>query len=395
MNLPNLPVENWHQILQQSISLPGFLEPDYLPEVTDPFFGFHKRHELVESYWAMERHRKNLRLVCKSWDEYLHQFSHRFIRLFDVYHQNVPKTAFRKAKRIGYGLCGNHNCTKCHFVNELGQWSDLIAETGDLSVEIIDAPRLTEIPLARALINNHKSMPLLKVMVRVVITDVMSQDWTETISSSPCLKVADFAHDSLQQQTLHSSSLTTLSYRNNENPFSLLLNDINLPALRHLRLTPERYTLERQIEHLIPLLERIGRNLVTLQIGLFHSIKFVPQEIWEVCPRLQRLDSALRLPHSPPSNHPLHTISIFIPYVHTNAVGRILVSPFPTSLHDWVSLRQVIINNGWKLVFGITHVDILRSIRQWVNTCKRCCVDLKDAWGVLFEDSGLERYLPE
>jgi hypothetical protein len=35
---PPLPVELWDEILEESISLPTFLDTDHIPEVQDPFF---------------------------------------------------------------------------------------------------------------------------------------------------------------------------------------------------------------------------------------------------------------------------------------------------------------------------------------------------------------------
>lgn len=111
MSTRALPVELCDEIIKKSISLPTFLDPRCLPEVTDPL---HKEEiEFRESpdyhsdgeYWNMEKHRNVLRRVSKSWDWYLRRFDHRYVRMDDVCHGRVPKEALRTACRIYFSAC--------------------------------------------------------------------------------------------------------------------------------------------------------------------------------------------------------------------------------------------------------------------------------------------------
>lgn len=128
-----LPVELWYQILEENISLRTFLDPARLPEVEDPHFNNHdyiratvplslgrssnrkttraelrskeRRCQNEGTYWEMERQRNALRRVCKSWDQFLRLFSHRFVRIQDVFHGQVPIASLCKAIRISLTYC--------------------------------------------------------------------------------------------------------------------------------------------------------------------------------------------------------------------------------------------------------------------------------------------------
>ncbi|KIM24603.1 hypothetical protein M408DRAFT_10895 [Serendipita vermifera MAFF 305830] len=74
-----IPVEIWHKILSIAISYP------LLPRDDDSYFEYQKvtlfNCETIAMYKACERVRTKLRLVCRSWDQFLDQHSDRLVHL--------------------------------------------------------------------------------------------------------------------------------------------------------------------------------------------------------------------------------------------------------------------------------------------------------------------------
>ncbi|KIM23372.1 hypothetical protein M408DRAFT_44848, partial [Serendipita vermifera MAFF 305830] len=79
----SLSVEVWQLILRHAIFIPDFLDPQSVEgDLQAPGFENDRQHRHNESlYWQSERIRNKLCLVCKSWNEYLSLFSHRFVRM--------------------------------------------------------------------------------------------------------------------------------------------------------------------------------------------------------------------------------------------------------------------------------------------------------------------------
>ncbi|CAG8769632.1 5979_t:CDS:1, partial [Acaulospora colombiana] len=74
-------------------------------------------------YWAAERTRNSLRRVCKPWDQYLRQYNHRFVRMFDVAHGVFPMQHLQSAMRISLGdhtkICCNRCISKDYWLRNL------------------------------------------------------------------------------------------------------------------------------------------------------------------------------------------------------------------------------------------------------------------------------------
>lgn len=91
-----VPVEVWHKILRTAIWFP------LLPQEDDGYLS-HKRLlpfdcALIAEYKASERIRTNLRLVCRSWDRFLDEYSDRLVHL----NKSVPDGHWPPIKRWNY-----------------------------------------------------------------------------------------------------------------------------------------------------------------------------------------------------------------------------------------------------------------------------------------------------
>ncbi|PVG04332.1 hypothetical protein CPB86DRAFT_693815, partial [Serendipita vermifera] len=95
-----VPLEIWQLILQCAISAPEFLHPNYWAD-RFPSWVIKNREILdFKQYLEAEDTRLPLRRVCKTWDEYLRKYVHRFVHMCDVVHGNVPVQYLQYAIRI-------------------------------------------------------------------------------------------------------------------------------------------------------------------------------------------------------------------------------------------------------------------------------------------------------
>jgi hypothetical protein len=398
MTLGALPIEMWQQILDECVSLPDYLDPDCLPEVKDPLYDLFSR---ANPGVIVERQLKVLQSVCKGWYNYLAKSEYRFIRLVDIAHHRIPKEAVLKAIRIDCGLCDS-TCQLCFPHGMPFRISSLFQSAGsegllaECPVQIIDGPLddLTAV-VAETLIDMYQNMPKLRVIINAT---------TSQHGRIPALEQPLNSFDNLQFLFIISNSrhppwpaisspkLTTLSYNNEIQPFYLPVDRWDVPALRHLRFPLWAHSAGRHINLLIPVLEAVGTNLISLQIGsLGFSDATLPKRLWDLCPRLQRLDSCLCLCDPPPPFHPLHTISVFFPEIYRFGIT---ILPFTTSVLNWPSLRRLILQTDWKLFDEVSSLEEdLLDVRDWLEECVVICdrhgVTVEDTHGISFKNSRL------
>jgi hypothetical protein len=135
-------------------------------------------------------------------------------------------------------------------------------------------------------------------------------------------------------------------------------------------------------------MENIGQNLSSLQIGLVNNKEVLPKEVLELCPRLERLDTTLCLRHPPPSDHPLYTVGLRLPfYDYENFWIDVIVSPFPPDIDGWESMGKFIVDVDWRKLKD-SDAPFLQLVKDWGLVCQQHGVALEDPCGVSLEDSG-------
>ncbi|PVG04338.1 hypothetical protein CPB86DRAFT_722159, partial [Serendipita vermifera] len=156
-----LPVEIWQMILRYTISAPDFLDPDYWVNQFPSWVHQNQGRIYLGTYTQAEKILKSLRMVCKSWNRYLRQYSHRFVQMHQIVHGVVPKKYLRSAVRIGFeGHTGSY-CKFCKVppdgpAGPPGSDNDeyfqlvckILREQQPLRAEIVDiGPRTSEIAM--------------------------------------------------------------------------------------------------------------------------------------------------------------------------------------------------------------------------------------------------------
>jgi hypothetical protein len=346
-----------------------------------------KEKEPEGRYWEIERHRNALRRVCKAFDVYLSRFAHRFVRIVDVYHGHVAEMGICVAVRISFSSqC--HDCRGalgCRLAQTRGRVSTLISALADqkLQVQIVTGHSMA---LTDILFMAYQRMPSLRIImdnIRDEIISVNGMCLVDVLNSIPRLQflVISPSPSDFSWPSFRAENLTTLEYIKSRDPFPKPLgNDtlpVQLPALRHLRFLSSPSRLQYQLENLAPILKTFGRQLISLQIGGRWSDvaeTVLPAEYWQLCPRLERLDIALRLDVPPPFGHPLHTISVFNPDVYRSAITTKYLEPFSVSLLNSTSLglRRIILQQKWRETeFSENGVD--QRAKSWIQACATLC----------------------
>ncbi|PVG04352.1 hypothetical protein CPB86DRAFT_821723 [Serendipita vermifera] len=358
-----LPTELYQTILRYSISVPDFLDPYAVDH--NPYWLILEdtsKWNDVKPYWAAERTRNSLRRVCRSWSYYLGQHEHRFVRMVDVVHGIVAPNHLQSAVRIWFG--GHHHSICEHCKPELywfsgaenspwsgqggypGLYRRILQQTNPLKVEILDFGEL-EADLRQIW---HEISP--SAFANVVI---LSASWlvdlttlSEIINSLPMLRhCATWASKYFDTvPVLKSSTFKSLVV-----PFVPLMappdlftqQKFYLPGLTHLHIWEMVYFHPRQACHpsLWAFLKVVGKTLTFLRIGGDSRLEIeLPSEVWDFCPKLEFLHTALQPRLPPPSNHPLHTLGLPYSYVE---------GPDPLSyfIPNWPGIRTIRLGSMW------------------------------------------------
>jgi hypothetical protein len=418
MSLPNLPVEIWHKILQECISIPKVLDVNQIQEFSGLFKAGYSifNREYLDGYTLYEEteYRRNvLQRVCKAWDEFLRRFEHRYVQILDIYHGCIPTSALEKAIRIRYTQCPDMaDCDSCSgYSDEKERLRRLLVDADRLSVEILDGGNC-ETVMRQVLSESYGqiNMPDLKVILNTSMgfrkgfgagsgsDSRMLYGWMNLLHRFRKIKWVHLFHfESQHLEFLDNGNISMVkSAAHLEDHGEDGDNSENVSISGQSSLQPLSHGLDSIMKEqilgillFIPLFQLIGYRLRSLDAGSFYVYpKIMPREILELCPNLERLGSNICLRHPPPLNHPLHLITIFLPFSMPHALSLPsgydkLVSPLPSSLEEWTSLRRIIVATKWVDLKGSEAV-VLEEVSRWGSICEERGIALVDNDGKLF-----------
>jgi hypothetical protein len=372
-----LPVEIWHKVLLYLLPVSEFLDPDQtidqLVQFPPPVIENRDWYDSFTAYHTTESTRNCLRRVCRSWNAYLSQSAHRFIRMSEVVHGIVPVYYLKSAVRISFKYHEVSYCRACkpegfeavprrgqRHSNYLELCRDILEHTRPFKTEIIDYGD-----------NGHRILGQL-VTPRTFPNLVQIQARSQTIPAIEVIRIIEsfpsFRHMFSRLEwpegeplILKSPTLLTLhlSFCILDPSFMPFTREkIHLPALRHLHIGYSDCELPNEYKEpsWLHVLRLIGRELRTLHVPWEMGYSGEIQgEIWTVCPKLEYLHLSGRQTISPPPDgHPIHTLSI--PYF---AVW--LGSPIRNYVPDWPGLRTVQIDDEWDSPLETSQLESLDS----------------------------------
>ncbi|KIM23373.1 hypothetical protein M408DRAFT_27936 [Serendipita vermifera MAFF 305830] len=369
----SLSVEVWQLILRHAISVADFLDPDsFEGDLKRHGFGAECRHkEDEEVYWEAERARKRLVRVCKSWRGYLSLFEHRFVRMSDIWHRRIDKTAILKATRIDVAT---FTCSCAEICDEV---ADLSSRFSTFCVEIVRESRNLPVEILQGFDKFAEEVWDAQVFTLLdrlqVVLSPLSNRGVRIPSLSQIPTLRNFwpgVYSEFPKKYLVFKSPVTLFYVTNSTP-SATSFDWDLPSLRHLYIgrghTVEPMTFTVSI--LLPMLRLVGRRLRSLYIVNRGGIHASVADIWNLCPVVERIRPGMEVRKPPPLNHPVHTLSTPLQY-------------FSVTL-EWPNLRRVILENASPYVPDDTKAMLVR----WSESKKMCSWSLEDDKGEYWDPS--------
>jgi hypothetical protein len=141
------------------------------------------------------------------------------------------------------------------------------------------------------------------------------------------------------------------------------------------------------VKQLVHTLEGIGQNLLSLRIRIaFTEALTLPQEVLELCPRLEKLDTVLCLRYPPPPNHPLHIVHLPLPFYEHYGRNYSVVSPFPPGIDGWESVGTFIVSVDWRELKD-SHAPFFQLVKDWGLVCQQHGMVVEDRLGVSLQDS--------
>jgi hypothetical protein len=277
MATERVPTEIWIKILRYAISVPLFLD-------TDPIEAYGVEAMIAayddpRPYYVAERTRNNLRRVCSAWNDYLLQFSNRYVRIVDLQHGHLQADAICSAIRLNLNTCSEESCEwpSVH-VHILGifpagpkPWALEILE-GELHGDLDLSQFQNRAPLLRTIMkrNNQHIEPVLELFPEISF-------------------VAVFGSIKRLIPTLSHSKLTTLSITMK----SLRGYETwDLPSLR----TFSFYVGTLDIEDFIGMIRVIGKELRVLYDMGDLSPQELLSELWNCCPNLEQFQTSFTWP---------------------------------------------------------------------------------------------------
>jgi hypothetical protein len=376
--LSMLPTEIWQLIFQNSILLPN-LDPDYLVDRLPPSIISNKTRSDTIVCYKTEARLNTLRRVCRSWDEYLRQYAHRFVRMLDVVHGNVPVHYLQSAIRISFRDHDDVLCAVCQPENfqldeAISQYIELcqhiIVHKKPFRAQIIDYGHF-----GHRILHNIVSSGTFPNLIRIHATQVSmpASEIIQTIESLPTLRhmYAQLMWNQDRILSLRSTTLITLmiSFHIPNPSFTMFTDEtLHLPALRHLHINYSYYDHPGAYGEpaWLALVRVVGKQLRTLVFSREApcTMNNVPEEIWRICPKLEDLFAfgLITIP-APPAGHPIHTLNW--------AMHR------DNDVPDWPSLRTIRMDRAWSNWFELDDPPLTTS---QVERLKSRFV-LQDRWG--------------
>jgi hypothetical protein len=346
-----LPSELCHIILQDAISVPVFLDPDAVENITphvltNPNFTWND----AKPYWAAEDTRNSLRRVCKSWDSFLRNYEHRFIDLLHIVHNDLPLKHLKSAIRVSFREHDIASCWKCResfqrsflnchsymqacwfFIEQVQPIRATILDGGDFG------PRLYEFKASH-----------FPDLITLQTSNVNYGDITEVVNKIPNLRhcFCKTVWEWRENLQVKSSSITTLSFPLRypfPRPDFFINENCFFPALRHLYFDESNTTWDEDEHFIESLLKIVGKELRSLYLPNHSADYDLPKNIWSLCPKLELLHTDMPLEWAPPPEHPLHTIGL----PTCRFFNNLGFSQQP-ELPDWPIIRAVRFNMIWK-----------------------------------------------
>ncbi|PVG04421.1 hypothetical protein CPB86DRAFT_810235 [Serendipita vermifera] len=327
-----IPVEIWHKILALSVR-----SRPLLPQVEDGFIEnlqpFSDHCTTISTYHAERDIISRLRLVCKSWNQFLAQYVVNFVVLPLHWHEGIPissQSQIRVSKHIQVVNDFDCNCLEpCRYSRtylrqkKLGRRSGFrdgikraLADCNELNAQVLVTDN-------SSILDMEEPVSLDRVRALSVILNHHEHRWNFNIPD----RFPNLTHLELKAvlprtfaQGLSLPQLTTLSIHvrySFTDPWPVL-GGWDLPEIKYLTINglfqPE---FDRGICQ--TLLESIGEKLKGLSIAQdFHPLISprgynFPEDLWTWCPNLEIIgssaESILRIP-PPPKTVPLETVFI-------------------------------------------------------------------------------------
>lgn len=291
-----LPSETWQTILRYAISVPVFFSSNPVVECGSEAMNRHYYDR--EPYYAAEKTRNRLRLVCSSWKDYLTRYSHRFLDLKDLLHGKVEPEVVSKVIRLNIQPC---QCCLPKFLEYTRDPSSIFArdKTQLLALEILEGRWSNQREILSLL---HMKAPNLRCLQRQAISDL--GHIVELFPAVTFLNGRPIINPFLSTGVLTSNNLTTLS---------LVIPSLSdcchwtLGSLRHLSFYIEKTLI---VDDYIEMLERVGTSLVTLHDLSWGSNQTLPDNVWRFCPRLKSFQTSLLWPSEASISSSLQSIRV-------------------------------------------------------------------------------------
>jgi hypothetical protein len=385
-DIPALPLEIWYIILRYSISVPHFLDPDDLVDRFPPWVLNSRDYSDPKIYYNSESTSNDLRRVCKTWDEYLSQFAHRFVHMFDVVHGVVPVHYLRSALRISFRGHYLDLCDSCDYevvqsyapgrrVNYVDLCACILKHEGPLKAEIIDY-EFQEYNLFQ----ESDFFSFFPELIRAQGMEelILPEELTRVTKYLPSFR---HMHTPLQWydeevHSLKSSTLTTLIILFHIPDLSSIVftdESIQLPALRHLHIEECQYSRPSKYDEpaWLSLLKVVGKELRTLYLPPEEKCTEMSTsgEIWSICPKLEDLYLSQWPPTIPPPiGHPIHTLGMYHAHISYE-------KPLEDFVPDWPGLRTIRIAMEWKLWTEYDFGPLTSSQLEWLDSRGLCLED--------------------
>ncbi|PVG04326.1 hypothetical protein CPB86DRAFT_778589 [Serendipita vermifera] len=343
-----LPPEIWQCILRYAITAPEFLDPDYWVDRFPPWVIVNRGKLDLGNYFKAEATRHSLRKVCRSWDEYLRKYAHRFVRMCDVVHGKVPIQYLRSAIRISFDKHPDWFCSDCklgpYWLKQtedfqkgngyIGLCYRLISQYWQgLEAEILDYGLSgVYVHFIYDFFPPHMFPNLQCVPSRTDSTSMLF--WSQVldvVKSFPSLRhmYPNYKWSESTSMVLKSSILTTL------------VLSFDIPDRFSIPFTAQRGG-KYDNPAWLPFIRIVGENLHSLSLPLEERClqSRIPSEIWYLCPKLEDLCFLGQHTDKPPQKgHPLHSLRVSYDFLADIIHLRSLVWPSLCTLHmpemDW------------------------------------------------------------
>ncbi|KIM24540.1 hypothetical protein M408DRAFT_27009 [Serendipita vermifera MAFF 305830] len=295
-------VEIWHTILKYAISVPIFLDVEFIQARGIDQYSYQY------PYWQAERIRNTLRRVCHAWSGFLKLYDHRFIRIDDVIHKRVPLTALPSAIRIDLEWIGNCSCAEyCNSVGDIywdemqDVWMGALCkyDTYPWKLEIIGGCYGRE--------HMHALGPLvpnLRVMV--------SQEWGVIFAFGRIISdVGNPLGPQLSMSMCAAANLGTIHMTDPDLSMKISITSGEFPSLRHLIIDVDDMQEPFEQWEFHTFLQYIGPQLRTFHYRYQIHVESLDSSLWSILPNVESIQLPFRWTLSDiPKGHPLKRVQV-------------------------------------------------------------------------------------